>query len=114
MNDCLFCRIVAGLEPTNKVMETSELLAFHDINPQAPTHILIIPKKHIENNLAIHEEDVTLVGRAYLAANEIAQRWGIDESGFRVVTNTGMNAGQEIAHLHFHLLGGRPLAWPPG
>lgn len=114
MSDCLFCRIVAGEEPTTKVLETADILAFKDINPQAPTHIIIIPKKHIESNLFLEEGDEALIGRVYLAANEVARKWGIDQTGFRVVTNTGMNAGQEVLHLHFHVLGGRPLAWPPG
>lgn len=114
MSECLFCNIVTGIEPSTKVLETEDILAFKDINPQAPTHIVIIPKKHIHDTLNLTEEEELIIGRAYLAASEIAVEWGVAESGFRVVTNIGMHAGQEILHLHFHLLGGRPFAWPPG
>jgi len=113
-DDCLFCNIVAGEIPCRKVAETDTLFAFADINPQAPTHILIVPKKHIESNLDLSPMDAGLIGEAYLLANRIAKETGIDKTGFRVVTNTGRNSGQMVMHLHLHLLGGRPMNWPPG
>ncbi len=113
-NDCLFCKIVAGEIPAKKVAETAELLAFEDVNPQAPTHILIIPKEHIPSNLDLTDENKTLVGSIFLLANEIAKERELDKSGFRVVVNNGKNAGQAMFHIHFHLLGGRSLGWPPG
>jgi len=114
MSDCLFCKIARGEIPAKKVAETQTLLAFLDINPQAPTHVLIIPKKHIPNNMALGTEDREMVGEAYLLANQIARERGIDSSGFRMITNNGPNAGQAVFHIHFHLLGGRPMGWPPG
>jgi len=114
MSDCLFCKIVAGEIPSAKVAETERLYAFDDITPQAPTHVLIIPKEHIVNNLALGEEHRELVGEIFLLANEIARERGLDRSGFRIVTNNGEQAGQAVFHIHFHLLGGRSLGWPPG
>jgi histidine triad (HIT) family protein len=114
MTNCLFCKIAKGAIPAVKVAETETLLAFLDIIPQAPTHILIIPKKHIPNNLALDPVDKEMVGEVYLLANKIAKEKGIDATGFRLVTNNGPDAGQAVFHLHFHLLGGRPMGWPPG
>ncbi len=114
MSDCLFCKIAGGEIPSSKVAETDTLFAFNDINPKAPTHILIIPKKHIESNLGLTDEDRELVGEIHLLANEIAKEKGIDKTGFRIVTNTGKDGGQAVFHIHFHLLGGRLLHWPPG
>ncbi|MDH5679931.1 MAG: histidine triad nucleotide-binding protein [Nitrospinota bacterium] len=114
MSECLFCKIASGKIPSEKVAESEKLFAFRDINPQAPTHILIIPKKHIENNLSLKDEDKELIGEVHLLANQIAMKEGIDKSGFRLVTNNGSNAGQAVFHIHFHLLGGRIMLWPPG
>jgi len=112
--ECIFCKIVSGQASSKKIAETDTLFAFEDINPQAPTHVLIVPKKHIESNLQLTGEDREMVGEAYLLANEIARERGVDKTGFRIVNNTGRNGGQMVAHLHFHLLGGRPMNWPPG
>jgi len=114
MNDCLFCKIAAGEIPSKKVMETDGLFAFEDINPVAPVHILIVPKKHIESNRGLTAEDICMIGEIHLMANEIARKRGIDLTGYRMLTNTGEAAGQAVFHLHFHLLGGRRFAWPPG
>ena len=114
MSDCLFCKIASGQIPSEKVEETDLLFAFRDINPQAPEHILIIPKKHIANNLSLGPEDREMVGEAFLLASRLAERFGIDKTGFRVVTNNGSHAGQAVFHIHFHLLGGRAMGWPPG
>ncbi len=114
MSDCIFCKIIDGEIPCEKVAETDDLFAFKDINAQAPAHILIIPKKHIASGLDLGEEDERLIGSVFLLANQIAKEKGIDKSGFRIVTNTGRAAGQAVFHIHFHLLGGRPMNWPPG
>ncbi|MBG7617647.1 MAG: histidine triad nucleotide-binding protein [Chloroflexi bacterium] len=107
---CLFCQIVSGKIPSDTVFEDSELLAFRDINPQAPVHILIIPKKHIDSIAEVENEDAYLVGKISLLANKLAKEEGIAESGYRLVTNCRDNGGQLIKHLHFHLLGGRQLS----
>ena len=99
---------------SNIVYEDDRVLAFRDINPQAPAHILIIPKKHIEKVLDIKEEDASLIGYLYLVASELARKEKIDKSGFRIVTNCNRDAGQAVFHLHLHLLGGRSFSWPPG
>ena len=114
MNDCLFCRMVSGEIKPDVVLETDTLLAFRDINPQAPTHVLVVPKRHIStiNDLAAGDEG--LVGSLYLAAKEIAAREGIEESGYRTVMNCGEGAGQSVFHIHLHVLGGRRMQWPPG
>mgnify|MGYP001160337014 CR=1 len=112
--DCLFCKIAKGEIPSTKVYEDEQLLAFRDIDPKAPTHILIIPKKHISSINALTKEDTTLVGEAYLLMKNLAKEEGIDTAGYRVVVNTLQDGGQTVDHLHFHLLGGRSLGWPPG
>ncbi|MGK7345321.1 MAG: histidine triad nucleotide-binding protein [Candidatus Nitrospinota bacterium M3_3B_026] len=112
--DCVFCKIISGDTPCNKVAETESLFAFEDINPQAPVHVLIVPKKHVESSLGLADEDAKTIGEAYLLANRIAREKGIDKSGFRIVNNTGRGAGQMVMHLHLHVLGGRPMNWPPG
>lgn len=111
--DCAFCKIVAGELPSRKVYETDTVLAFHDINPAAPTHILIIPKKHITGIAGIDPDDAALVGEVIHAARLIAEQEGIADS-FRLVANNGRGAGQSVFHLHFHLLAGRSMRWPPG
>lgn len=109
MEDCLFCKIIKGEIPCNKVYEDEEILAFHDINPAAPIHILVIPKKHITSLAYLKEEDEKIVGRIYTVINEIAEKNGFKEDGYRVIVNCGKNGGQEVMHLHFHLLAGKPL-----
>jgi histidine triad (HIT) family protein len=113
MNDCLFCRIVKGEIPSKKVYEDSQVYAFEDINPQAPTHILIVPKKHIHGLKEANTEDAQLIGVCHLAAANIARERSIEE-GYRTVLNVGPRAGQSVFHLHVHLIGGRSLQWPPG
>jgi len=114
MNDCLFCKIAAGSAPSARVEETDTLLAFDDVNPVAPTHVLIIPKKHIDSCVELTENDRSLVGEIHLLAVKIAKQRGLARSGFRLVTNTGPTAGQSVFHLHYHLIGGRVMNWPPG
>ncbi|MCD5398010.1 histidine triad nucleotide-binding protein [candidate division NPL-UPA2 bacterium] len=114
MSDCLFCRLVKGEGESKAVYEDDEIFAFEDISPQAPIHILIIPKKHIPGLTRLGEEDKELVGKIHLVARRIAKERSLDESGFRIVVNSGPDAGETVAHLHFHLLGGRKLGWPPG
>jgi histidine triad (HIT) family protein len=111
---CLFCRIVAGEIPASPVYEDADLLAFNDINPQAPMHILIVPKRHIATLNDLVVSDDRLVGEMVRRAAAIAKEKGYDESGFRAVFNTNAAAGQSVFHVHLHLLGGRTLAWPPG
>jgi len=113
MSDCLFCRILQGAIPAKKVYEDDHAFAFEDINPQAPTHVLIIPKKHVVGLKEATAEDAELLGYCQLVAAKIARERGI-ESGYRTVYNVGPGAGQSVFHLHLHLLGGRALQWPPG
>lgn len=112
--DCLFCKILNGDIPADIVFESDTALAFRDINPQAPTHVLVIPRKHIATINDIDDEDRALVGDMYLAAKEIAGQEGIADSGYRAVMNCNEGAGQSVFHIHLHVLGGRNLGWPPG
>jgi histidine triad (HIT) family protein len=112
--DCLFCRIAAGGIPATIVHEDDLIVAFRDIAPQAPTHILLIPREHLADVPELTEAHGDLRARLMTTAARLAADDGIDETGFRLVTNTGRDAGQSVAHLHWHLLGGRPMAWPPG
>lgn len=112
MNDTVFGKIIRGEIPAHIVYETEHVLAFRDIAPQAPTHIVVIPKQRVES--LAHADDPQLLGQLLLACKEVAQREGLDEEGYRVVTNIGANGGQSVFHLHFHVLGGRELSWPPG
>ncbi len=109
MNDCLFCKIIKGEIPSNKVYEDDEILAFHDINPAAPIHILVIPKKHIDSLAKIEKEDEILIGKIYGVINKIAEEKGFKDEGYRVIVNCGENGGQEVMHLHFHILAGTKL-----
>ncbi len=111
MDDCLFCKIIGGSIPSDKVYEDDMVLAFNDIDPQAPVHVLIIPKAHFAS---IMEAEDSYTAAMYAAARKIAREKGLDASGFRLVINTGEDGGQTVAHLHMHLLGGRALGWPPG
>ncbi|NOZ68915.1 MAG: histidine triad nucleotide-binding protein [Deferribacteres bacterium] len=112
--DCLFCRIIKKEIPAKTVYDDDEILAFEDINPQAPVHILIIPKKHISTSLDIQEEDNELIGRLFQVANKLAKDRGVADRGFRLVINCNREAGQTVFHLHLHLLAGRAMHWPPG
>jgi len=114
MEDCLFCKMASGAIPVKKVYEDELLFAIEDINPVAPVHILIIPKKHLANTLALTPEDDHLVGAVHRTAAGLARERGVAEDGFRLVNNNNAGAGQSVFHLHFHLLGGRKLGWPPG
>lgn len=109
MENCLFCKIISGEIPTNKVYEDDEILAFKDINPKAPVHILVIPKKHISSAKDIMEEDEALIGKMFTVINKIAKELKL-ENGYRIVNNCGKDGGQEVMHLHFHLLGGKELS----
>lgn len=106
MEDCLFCKIIKGEIPSTKVYEDDEILAFNDINPAAPIHILVIPKKHIISLAHMEKEDEVIVGKIYGVINKIAEEKGFKESGYRVIVNCGKDAGQEVMHLHFHVLAG--------
>ncbi|MCV2489736.1 histidine triad nucleotide-binding protein [Geodermatophilus sp. YIM 151500] len=119
MPDCLFCRMVAGEVPADVVHRTDRVLAFRDINPQAPTHVLVIPRDHHPTAAALATADPGLLAEVVTAANTVARQEGLvtddgTQPGYRLVTNTGPGAGQSVDHLHFHLLGGRGLGWPPG
>jgi histidine triad (HIT) family protein len=114
MSDCLFCAIVEGSIPADVVHRDDDVVAFRDINPQAPVHVLVIPRAHHATAAELGAADPELAGRLLRIAGEIAAREGVDESGYRVVTNTGEGAGQSVHHVHFHVLGGRALTWPPG
>lgn len=109
MENCLFCKIIKGEIPSNKVYEDDEILAFKDINPKAPVHIIIIPKKHIACAKDIKVEDEALIGKMFTVINKIADEFKLD-NGFRIVNNCGEDGGQEVMHLHFHLLGGKKLS----
>ena len=111
---CIFCKIVAGGIPAEKVYEDDGTIAFRDINPQAPVHVLVIPREHIASLDAAGEADAAKLGQLMLAAARVARQEGLSESGYRTVVNTGAGAGQSVFHLHVHVLGGRELAWPPG
>lgn len=114
MSDCLFCKIASGKIPVKVVYEDDRALAFEDINPQAPVHILVIPRKHIPTALDIGEKEGELIGHIFRLAGRIAAEKGISQSGFRLVMNTHADAGQSVYHIHLHVLGGRKMHWPPG
>ncbi len=114
MMDCLFCKIAAGEIPSDKVYEDELIYAFNDISPAAPCHVLIIPKEHIASANDITDENANVISEIFKTAKKIAQEKGIAEKGYRIVNNCGEDGGQSVKHLHFHLIGGRSLAWPPG
>lgn len=114
MTDCLFCRIASGEIPAQIVYKDEELVAFHDISPQAPMHFLIVPVAHIGDANSLGEQDDAMIGRVHRLAADLARERGYADSGYRVVVNCGPDAGQSVHHLHFHVLGGRALQWPPG
>jgi histidine triad (HIT) family protein len=112
MNDCVFCKIGSGQIPSRMVLQDEEVFAFEDVNPQAPVHVLVIPKRHVATMNEL--QDLALLGRLFHVANLVAQKKGIAASGYRVVSNTGRDGGQTVFHLHLHVLGGRQMTWPPG
>lgn len=112
--DCLFCKMVAGQIKPDTVYEDDEVLAFRDINPQAPLHALVIPKQHITTLNDLRPENAVLIGKMYLAARHVAQQAGFGDSGYRTVVNCNRDAGQSVWHVHLHVLGGRVMHWPPG
>lgn len=114
MTDCIFCKIAAGEIPATKVYDDGEVLAFRDINPEAPVHLLVIPRRHIATLNDLTEADAALIGWLYLAAKQVATELGVAENGYRTVINCNRDAGQIVFHVHMHLLAGRELGWPPG
>lgn len=112
--DCIFCRIVEGTLPATVVYQDQAALAFRDANPQAPTHILVIPKEHLDSLDDVGRKDEALLGHLLRVASRVANEQGLSEGGYRTVINTGAGAGQSVLHLHIHVLGGRPFHWPPG
>jgi len=114
MSDCLFCKIANGQIPAKIVFQNDKAIAFEDMHPEAPTHIIIIPKKHIPTVLDITDEDKDIMGYLYLVVNKIAADKSLTESGFRLIVNCGESGGQEVPHIHIHMLGGRLFGWPPG
>ena len=114
MQDCIFCKILRREIPAQIVFEDDSSVAFRDIHAQAPTHILVIPRRHVASMHDCAESDAALLGRLLCVARNIAEAEGLHQSGYRIVLNTGAGAGQTVFHFHFHLLGGRPMTWPPG
>lgn len=110
MEDCIFCKIINKQIPSEIIYEDSEIIAFKDIQPVAPVHVLVVPKKHIASVMELKEEDKALIGKIYLTIQKLAVELGVEKDGFRVVTNCGENAGQTVKHIHFHILGGKKLA----
>lgn len=114
MSDCIFCKIINGDIPSKKVYEDDKVLAFHDISAAAPVHVLVIPKEHIESANVINEKNSEIVAHIFIVINKIVKELNINETGYRVVNNCGEDGGQTVQHMHFHVLGGRNLQWPPG
>jgi histidine triad (HIT) family protein len=114
VSDCLFCSIVAGDVPASVVLESPTAIAFRDINPQAPVHVLVIPRSHYANLAELSAADTGLLAEVIAEAHQVAVSEGVADSGYRVVFNTGANGGQTVGHVHAHVLGGRPMTWPPG
>jgi len=114
MTNCLFCKLVAGDIPPDTVYEDDDVLVFRDVNPQAPLHVLAVPKQHIATINDLDAEHAGLVGKLYLAAQKVAQQEGVAEAGYRTVMNCNAQAGQTVFHIHLHILGGREMGWPPG
>jgi histidine triad (HIT) family protein len=114
MQDCLFCRVVRKSIPASIVHETDTVLAFRDIRPVAPVHVLVIPKEHVSSIMAWEARHASLIEQVHSAIRKVAAQENVDRTGFRVVVNNGANAGQAVGHVHYHVLGGRPLQWPPG
>lgn len=114
MDNCIFCKIIEGSIPSNKIYEDDTIYAFYDINPAAPVHFLVIPKMHIDSANAINSENSAVIAHIFDVIGQLAAKEGIAEKGYRIVNNCGVDGGQTVEHLHFHVLGGRNLTWPPG
>ncbi|MFL5626472.1 MAG: histidine triad nucleotide-binding protein [Ktedonobacteraceae bacterium] len=114
MDNCLFCKIAEGQIPSKIVYQDEDVVAFEDVNPQAPHHILLIPRRHISSIAELTAEDGPILALLFTVANRLANKLGLAERGYRIVTNVGPDAGQSVFHVHFHLLGGRKFSWPPG
>lgn len=114
MEECIFCKIAKGEIPSKKVYEDDKVLCFEDLNPQAPVHVLLIPKKHIKSLNDVSDDDADTLSHMMLVVKEIAKKMNMYENGYRVTINCGKDGGQEVPHIHFHILGGRSLSWPPG
>lgn len=114
MEDCVFCKIINGENPVEKIYEEDDIIVFNDINPQAPIHILLVPKEHFTSLNEIPEEKKDILSRILLRARQIAHEKGIGNKGYRIVLNTAKESGQSVFHIHFHLMGGRQMTWPPG
>lgn len=114
MENCIFCKIIKGEIPSKKIYEDDKVIAFHDISPAAPVHVLVIPKEHIESANHITEENSQVIAHIFQVINKIVEELNIAEDGYRIVNNCGNDGGQTVGHLHFHVLGGRKLQWPPG
>ncbi len=113
-SECLFCRIVAGEIPATRLHDDEEVIAIRDVAPQAPTHVLVLPRRHVRSLADLTDDDAPMVGRLVAVATGIARTEGLDPAGYRIVANIGRDGGQTVPHLHLHLLGGRPMTWPPG
>lgn len=113
MTDCLFCNIINGKIPSNLIYEDEKVIAFNDINPQAPVHYLVIPKDHIESADSINENNKNLIGHIIFVASKLAKEQGLS-NGYRIINNCGSDGGQTVGHIHFHILGKREMLWPPG
>ncbi|MBW6408509.1 histidine triad nucleotide-binding protein [Clostridium weizhouense] len=114
MGDCIFCKIIKGDIPSKKIYEDEFVYAFYDINPEAPTHFLVIPKEHIESVNMLNEKNINVISHIFKTIKKLAKELGISEKGYRIVNNCGEDGGQTVNHMHFHVLGGRNLKWPPG
>ncbi len=114
MTDCIFCKISKGQIPSDIVYEDDKVIAFNDLNPQSPIHILIIPKEHIESSNFIDEDNSHIIGHIFTVINKLAKDLGVHKEGYRIINNCGENGGQTVFHIHFHLLAGRKFSWPPG
>lgn len=114
MDDCIFCKIVSGAVKGDVVYQDEDVVAFRDLAPQAPTHVLVVPRRHIATINDLQPETAPLIGKLYLAAKQVAEREGLSERGYRTVINCNAEAGQAVFHIHLHVLGGRPMNWPPG
>ncbi|RPH94920.1 histidine triad nucleotide-binding protein [candidate division KSB1 bacterium] len=114
MSECIFCKIIARAIPATIVRETDDILAFRDVNPQAPQHILIVPKRHIEKLADLDDSDAALMGRMLIEISKLAHELDMETQGYRLVLNNGSDAGQSVWHIHAHLMSGRPFRWPPG
>ena len=114
MGDCIFCKIINGEIPSKKVYEDDKVYAFYDINPEAPIHFLVIPKEHIQSVNDLNVNNIDIISHIFKVINELVSKLGIAETGYRIVNNCGTDGGQTVGHMHFHILGGRNLQWPPG